>query len=311
MEDRSKGCFYGCIVGDALGAALEFQWRDTVPLVKDMIPSECHGTPAGAFTDDSSMMMCLAASLVHTKGYQDPDIVLQHYLEWFRDGYLSSTDECFDIGHTTRHALTEYGSTGQLIADTFGVRSAGNGSLMRIAPIPILFSEDYDVARWEGEESSYTTHSNAVAVWCCGIFSHLCAMAIRGHSKQDLIRYLRSVKGPDGHEEDVERLLRCEFLTKHRDDIISSGYVVDTMEAALWAFFQTETFEDGTILAVNLARDADTVGAVYGTLAGAFYGFLQIPDRWLAALLKPDMISGVWNDFWTLCTTKRLLKDQN
>lgn len=309
MEDRSKGCFYGCIVGDALGAALEFQWRDEVPLVKDMIPSECHRTPAGAFTDDASMMMCLAASLVHTKGFQDPDITLQHYLEWFMNGYLSSTGECFDIGHTTRGALTDYMRSGTTMAQTFGKREAGNGSLMRIAPIPILFSEDYDTARCEGEDSSYTTHSNSVAVWCCGVFSHLCAMAIQGHSRSDLIRYIQSVKGPADHEEDVERIIKCEFLTKVRDDIVSSGYVVDTMEAALWAFFQTTTFEEGAILAVNLARDADTVGAVYGTLAGAFYGFSQIPDRWLSALLKPDMISGVWTDFWNLCSTKKSLKN--
>jgi ADP-ribosyl-[dinitrogen reductase] hydrolase len=295
-EQRCKGCFYGLLVGDALGAPVEFQRRDTFPEVRDMLVCDTWGLPAGSFTDDGSMMLCLAASLVNTGGVQDAHNVLSHYAEWFTEGYMSVNGRCFDIGRTTKMSLTNFLYDGRLVAST-DEGTAGNGSLMRIAPIPIVWGADVEKAWKEGEASSKTTHASRTAVWCCGFFATLCGMAIRGMSKKQMLAWIQEV--PAGPES-VAHITRCEFLTKSRDAISSSGYVVDTLEAALWAFFRTETLEDALILAVNLARDADTVGAVTGCLVGAFYGYGAIPERWIGPLQAPNMVRGVWDDLWSV-----------
>jgi len=295
-ETRCKGCFYGLLVGDALGAPVEFQRRDSYPEVRDMLVCDTWGLPAGSFTDDGSMMLCLAASLVNTQGVQDPHNVLSHYAEWYTEGYMSVNGRCFDIGHTTKTSLRNFLYDGRLVADD-DEQTSGNGSLMRIAPIPIVWGGDSEQAWKEGEESSRSTHASTTAVWCCGFFATLCGMAIRGATKEGLLEWMRALpKGPDS----VQRIQDCSFLTASRDVISSSGYVVDTLEAALWSFFQTETLEDALILAVNLGRDTDTVGAVTGCLVGAFYGYDAIPDRWLAPLQAQSMVSGVWEDLWSL-----------
>ncbi len=298
--NRHKGAFYGCLVGDALGAPVEFKYRNSFPEVRDMMPCLHFETPAGAFTDDGSLMLCLAAALIYNDGHYDAHTVLSHYMAWFRDGYLSATGHCFDIGRTTQIALEEFDTHGYTKAKTSGEHQAGNGSLMRIAPIPLLYGADED-KMWEmAARESQTTHANKQAMWCCSVWSAMVALCLKGGTKQELLKYL----GELGYEEGCERFRGLDFQTKSRDEISSSGYVVDTMEAALWAFFRTESFEEGLILTVNLGGDADTVGAVFGTLAGAFYGFYAIPSRWLDALQKREMVDNVWLEFLSLCKKK-------
>lgn len=305
---REKGVFYGCLVGDALGSPVEFKERGTFPEVCDMIPCLHFRNPAGAFTDDGSLMLCLAAALIHTEGRYDPHAVLSHYLEWYRNGYMSATGHCFDIGHTTQLALMNFEENETLEADTRGKYRAGNGSLMRIAPIPLLFGHDF-VKAWNiGIEESKTTHSNETATWCCAVWSVLVSMALDGKSKAELATYLSNLTYVP---EDCIRFKTIDFLKKSRDEIQSSGYVVETMEAALWALFSTDTFEKGLIAAVNLGGDADTVGAVFGTLAGAVYGYEAIPSRWLDALQKKDMVENVWREFHSLCKKKKILVEDS
>lgn len=297
--NKAKGAFYGCLVGDALGAPVEFKQRGTYPEVRNMMPCRHFGLPAGSFTDDGSLMLCLAAALLHTEGVHDPHVVLSHYLEWYRNGYMSVTGECFDIGRTTEIALLDYERNGALEADTKDECQAGNGSLMRIAPIPLLFGADEAITWDKALDESKTTHATEVATWCCSVWSVLVAKALKGASKSDLVSYLEHILYVPTA---CERFRSLEFLRKSRDEIRSSGYVVDTMEAALWALYSTDTFEAGLIEVVNLGLDTDTVGAVYGTLAGALYGYDAIPSRW--ALQKRDMVDHVWENFSDLCKKK-------
>jgi ADP-ribosyl-[dinitrogen reductase] hydrolase len=297
-EDRRKGCFYGCAVGDALGLPLEFQERDTHPLVTEMIPAtQWKDLAAGSWSDDTSLMLCLAASLVATRGVQDNHNQLSHYNAWWEEGYLSVTGYCFDIGRTTTLALAAFEKHGRTVAKTTMENHQGNGSLMRIAPIPILFHALNTAAIIEAAaRSSETTHAHPVCKNACSIFSVLCAHAIRGENKDKLLEILNSLQSIYEFDTSLWPILRGEFMRKARHEIRSGGYVVDSLEAALWAFFKTDGFEEGAILAVNLAHDADTVGAIYGMLAGAAYGYSDIPARWLAALQGRRMLDGVYDD---------------
>jgi ADP-ribosyl-[dinitrogen reductase] hydrolase len=299
--NRSKGAFYGNLIGDALGAPVEFQPRDSYPVVRTMQYCDTYDLPAGSFTDDGSMMLCLAASLVNAGG-QDAHNQLAHYVAWYREGYMSVNGECFDIGRTTREALEEYEAEGITEARTTEEFQAGNGSVMRLAPIPIFFAAQTIEEIWlEGMRSSRTTHGAPVAVWGCGLWAALTALAIRGASKWDLLKFLHSVPYSSCNEIAHyplawKAVLDREFMDMHRDDVKSGGYVVDSCEAALWAFFRTSTFAEGALLVVNLGRDTDTVGAIYGILAGAFYGYEGIPQEWLDALQCKPMVNAVWDD---------------
>ncbi len=290
-EQQCRGAFFGCLVGDALGAPAEFKSRGSYPEIRDMIPCKNFGgLAAGSFTDDGSMMLCLAASITAAGGVQDPLTALMHYRKWMLEGYMSVNGRCFDVGGTVRHAIVGFCKTGRLVANTNEDFMAGNGSLMRIAPVPIMWGKNAAKAWVEGEASSRTTHTNEECVWSCGFFAALCGKALTGTSKEELLRFTREHYGPK----------LDNFEKKTRDDIHTSGYVRHTLEAALWAFFGTNTFEDGMVLLVNMGEDTDTVGAVFGTLAGSYYGLGGIPARWLDALQKKEMAEVVFNELWTI-----------
>ncbi len=310
--NRAKGAFYGNLVGDALGAPVEFQARDSYPPVCGMQECRTWGLPAGSFTDDGSMMLCLAASLVNTGGVHDAANVLSHYLAWYLEGYMSVNDRCFDIGYTTRASLDDFMTEGLLEARQGGRQTAGNGSVMRIAPIPIAAFRraaeggadalDLDAVWSTGAASSRVTHSDPIAVWGAGFWSALTALAIKGASKAELLAWIRdipynSLPAARHYPLAWKRVVDGEFMRMPRESVRSSGYVVDTCEAALWAFFGTDSFAEGACAAVNLGKDTDTVGAVYGILAGGFYGYDGIPTDWLATLQRRDMVDAVWWDF--------------
>jgi ADP-ribosyl-[dinitrogen reductase] hydrolase len=301
-ENRMKGCFFGCAVGDALGAPLEFHARDELPLVTEMIPAEHWKLPAGSWTDDTSLMLCLAASIA-ARGGLDAHSELSHYMEWFSNGYLAVNGVAFDMGRTVTCALADFETHGYLVAHTTTAGFCGNGSLMRLAPVPIFVSSgaDYERAWRSGYESSKTTHSHPLCCESCGLYSVLIVGALHGKSKHELLEMLT---GLASKVTDARLVALCDggFIRKTRDQIRSHGFVLDTLEAALWSFFNTDSFESGAILAVNLAHDADTVGAVYGTLAGAFYGYSEIPTRWLSALQGQRLLDGVWTDLFAVAT---------
>ena len=287
-EDRILGSLLGLAVGDALGTTVEFQARDSFPPVTDMVGGGVFGLAPGQWTDDTSMALCIAASLVETGTY-DPGDQLGRFVRWYRDGYLSSTGRCFDIGNQTLTALREFEATGEPYRETAGGMSAGNGSLMRLAPVAMAFCDDLEAAGRFCADSSRTTHPAVECVEACGAYGRLIAAAIQGASHKDLY-VLAADLSKQVTSPELASILSGSYRVKEREEISSSGYVLHSMEAALWALARTDTFLDGALLAVNLGDDADTVGAIYGQLAGALYGRSAIPEGWRTRLHDARMI---------------------
>lgn len=299
-SDRARGALVGLGVGDALGAPLEFTRRDEKPPVTQMQGGGPFGLPAGYWTDDTSMALCLGESLL-ASGF-DLDDQLSRYLQWMEHGHLSSTGTCFDIGIQTRHALGAYRQTGQTLS-TGDPNSSGNGTIMRLAPVPIAYWKDVAEAAEKSKEQSFTTHASPEAAEACFVLGAMMATAIQGATKNEILDVGEQL-GPGLRSEALRRVFAGSYKVKSRDQISSSGYVVSTLEAALWAFFKTETFEDALVLAVNLGDDSDTVGAVCGELAGAHYGERGIPETWLTPLHDREMIEEMADSLFDLGATE-------
>jgi ADP-ribosylglycohydrolase len=288
-RSRFRGALLGLAAGDALGTTLEFKPPGTFTPIDDIVGGGPFGLQPGRWTDDTAMALCLAISLVESGGFDATD-QLHRYVRWYRTGYLSSTGTCFDIGNTTRAALERFERTGDVHASV--TDAAGNGSIMRLAPVPLLFSGQS--IRHAGEQaglSSTTTHGAQAAVDACRLLGELIAGASLGHAKEELLAPSYFGGGPLVAE--VRAIADGSFREKEPPEIRGGGYVVESLEAALWAFDRSSTFREGALLAVNLGDDADTTGAVCGQLAGAYYGEEAIPEEWRAKLALRETIESL------------------
>jgi ADP-ribosylglycohydrolase len=286
----------GLAVGDALGTTLEFRPSGTFTPIDDMVGGGPFHLQPGQWTDDTSMALCLAASLVEMDGF-DPADQVERYLRWLREGYMSSTGARFDVGNTTREALAKYETSRNPYSGPTAPDTAGNGSLMRLAPVPLFFAGDPRQAIDRAADSSRTTHGAPDAVDACRYFAGLMLGALAGADKATLL-------GPNyapvpGLWEstplstDVARVAAGSFKELRAEDIEAGGYVVETLQAALWAFHTTADFRSGALKAVNLGDDADTTGAVFGQLAGAYYGEEAIPPEWREKIAQRELILDV------------------
>ena len=285
--DRFRGCLLGLATGDALGTTLEFKPPGTFEPIDDIVGGGPFGLAPGQWTDDASMALCLATSLVEC-GRFDPVDQMQRYVRWWREGYLSSTGQCFDIGITTSTALSRFMQHGDPYAGSTDANSAGNGSLMRLAPVPMRYAGDAAEAIARAADSSRTTHQATEAVDACRFYAGLLVGALRGVDKQTLLSPgycpVDRLWERDPLADKVALVASGSFKDREPPHIKGTGYVVDALEAALWAFDRSDTFREGALLAVNLGDDADTTGAIYGQIAGAHYGAEAIPADWRAKL---------------------------
>ena len=284
---RGRGCLLGLAVGDALGTTLEFSARDTRPWQTEMTGGGPFGLRPGEWTDDTAMAVALAESLLACNGF-DPRDAMDRFVAWWREGTYSCTGTCFDIGNATSQAFARYRRSGDPFAGSTAPNAAGNGSLMRLAPAPLFTLEDAAATDGLAREQSRLTHGTPEAVDACALFAALLRQALLGATKSDVLAPLLW-QG----ERAVRDLAAGQWRAKDRAAIRSSGYVIHTLEAALWAVASTDSFEDALVLAVNLGDDADTVGAVTGQLAGALYGESGIPQRWLVPLAWRERIAGL------------------
>jgi len=304
---RYRGCLLGLAAGDAVGTALEFKQPGSFQPITDMIGGGPFHLAPGQWTDDTSMALCLAESLLVRQGFDGTD-QLERYVRWWREGYLSSTGECFDIGNTTREALSRFVSARNPFSGSTDSTRAGNGSIMRLAPVPMYFLNDPKRAIEMAADSSRTTHGAFAAVDACRYLAALLIGALRGVSRQVLLsEFYCPVEGYwEAHPlvPEIREIASGSFRRKEPPAIQGSGYSVRSLEAALWAFHKSGNFRDGCLLAANLGDDADTTAAVYGQLAGAFYGEPGIPQQWLDRLALRDTIAEIAD---RLCAESRRL----
>jgi ADP-ribosyl-[dinitrogen reductase] hydrolase len=282
-RDRYRGCLLGLAAGDALGTRLEFQQPGTFIPIDDLLGEGPFHLEPGQWTDDTSMALCLAESLIACQAFDAQD-QMTRYLRWYREGYWSSTGECFDIGNTVRAALELFERTGNPFAGSTDPRTAGNGSLMRLAPVVLACGQEPDVAIAWAAESSRTTHGARAAQDACRYFGGLLLGTLGGASKDELLagRYepIPGIWEVQPLVSEIDEIARGSFRIRQPPEIRGTGYVVRSLEAALWAFQHAENFRHGCLLAANLGDDADTTAAIYGQIAGAYFGLEGIPQEW-------------------------------
>lgn len=277
--NRARGAMLGLAVGDALGTTVEFKPRGSFTPLTDMVGGGPFRLQPGQWTDDTSMALCLAASLVE-HGFDLHD-QMQRYVLWHDEGYMSSNGRCFDIGIATSSALERFRRTADPLAGSKDPNSAGNGSIMRLAPVPLYYFETPEQAIQMSEAQSRTTHQAPECLVACRLLAEALIRALEGRAKDGVLAPLQPTLPmstalraiADGH-----------YKSKSEQQISGSGYVVKSLEAALWCFWKTDNFKDCVLLAANLGDDADTTAAVAGQLAGAFYGESGIPAQWLQKL---------------------------
>ncbi len=279
-SNRFRGCLLGLASGDAVGTTAEFSERDSIEPLNDMVGGGPFGLYPGQWTDDTSMALCLAVSLVQRDGFDAKD-QMERYCRWWREGYLSSTGECFDIGNAVSHALTAFLETKDPFCGSTDPNSAGNGSLMRLAPVPMFFFPDRQRVMHFCAESSRTTHGAPECLDACRVFGDMLCCALAGNAKETIL----TRTSPWGiHCPSIQAIAEGEYRKKGRSEIKSTGYVVHSLEAALWCFWKTKNFEQAILEAANLGGDADTTAAICGQISGAHYGVVGIPRHWLARL---------------------------
>lgn len=289
--ERFKGSLVGLAVGDALGTTVEFSTPGRFKPVEDMVGGGVFRLQAGEWTDDTSMALCLAASLIETGGF-DPVDQMKRYAKWSDEGYLSSTGKCFDIGNATAEAISRYRRTGEGYCGSTNPNTAGNGSIMRLCSVPLFYSSDPKQAIHFSALSSRTTHAAQECVDACRLMAAYILAGQHGWSKERMLDPM-SLEGWIDQQPLTPRIANImagSFRKKEPPEIQGSGYVVKSLEAALWAFYQSDSFEQGALLAVNLGDDADTTGAVFGQIAGAYYGLEGIPAKWRDKLAMRTLI---------------------
>lgn len=291
--DKFKGSLVGLAVGDALGTTVEFAAPGKFNPIDDMIGGGVFRLQPGEWTDDTSMALCLAASLIETEEF-DPVDQMNRYAKWLDEGYLSSIGKCFDIGNATAEALSRFQRTGEGYSGSTNPNSAGNGSIMRLCPVPMFYADDPKKAIRYAALSSKTTHAAGECVDACKLLAGYILAGLLGWSKDKMLE-------PAAFEGWLEaeplapriiKIMQGSYKSKEPPEIQGSGYVVKSLEAALWAFYKSDSFEKGALMAVNLGDDADTTGAVYGQIAGAYYGVEKIPQKWREKLALRTLIEG-------------------
>lgn len=272
INNRKKGCFFGAIVGDALGMPYEFKHSHEIKYTGSMEAGGPFNLPKGCWTDDTSMTLCLLESL-HTKGFDAQDQLLK-YLRWYEDGYMSPTKSCFDIGNQTEKALTEFSYNIFKTEATFSITSAGNGGLMRINAIPLMYEKEEDVIKY-AELATKTTHNNPLCIEYSIKFALLLRDVLNGMFINPI---LDKYSVPDVNN--------------------VNGYVVGSYALALKAFYNTKSFSDCMEYVIKKGGDTDTNACIAGMLAGAYYGYDKIPSEWIKDLIDLDKLESFSQKLW-------------
>lgn len=297
--DHIKGALFGVAIGDALGVPVEFKGRASLMEnpVKDFEEYKSHNQPAGTFSDDSSLTFCLAESLC--QGYHLKDIG-NRFVKWLYEGYWTAGGEVFDVGNTTRYAIARLKNGVQPeLAGDFEEGGNGNGSLMRILPL-LFYIKDMDIEKryLYIREVSSLTHAHIRSVMACFYYLEFALNLLNGSTKKDAytatgktVLSLMQNKLVAQNEIDLFAPILIDDISKLPVEIVpSSGYVMSTLKATLWCFLNTGDYKTAVLAAVNLGNDTDTTAAVTGGLAGLYYGYETIPEKWRNEIKRKEDI---------------------
>lgn len=321
-ESIASGIF-GMAVADAVGVPAEFMSREELRAhpVTDMIDGGAHQQAAGTWSDDTSMALCLAFSIAQQKGV-DADDIMKRFCDWYKNGAYSPHGRCFDIGMTVTKALSRYtqGIPPQECGGE-GVQDNGNGSLMRVLPLIYYLLARYGSRFGEQDEAmrcidlvSSLTHRHPISRVACGIYLNIAARLLLGDAIPDAIQRgvdtaLDWYASHEGYEDGLDCWARIRttaaFKTLTEDRIKSDGYVVDTLEAALWCLLNSKNYRDCVLKAVNLGSDTDTVAAVVGGLAGIHYGLSGIPSGWLDGIEGKKLLNNCCDSLAVFCNSHK------
>lgn len=285
FENRIYGSIIGLAVGDAFGAPVEFKARGSYPKVTEYLSGGEFNLPKGFWTDDTSLALCVIDSINRTQNF-DLKSQMLNFRKWWHDGFMSSTGFCFDIGNTTKKALARFEKTDIVLAGDEN-DPATNGAIMRLAPVSFYFHKSLNNAIKYSMLHTRTTHGALECQEASAILTYVLLMLLQGKSKNEVLKFTHfeySLKSR------IKEIQYGSFKNKAEDEISGKGLAFDTLEAALYAFYHSENFLDGLIIAVNLGDDTDTVGAVYGQIAGCFYGLQAIPTELVLNLHEMNKI---------------------
>ena len=268
--NRLRSAVYGIAIGDAMGLPVQFLPRDSYPKVTEMIKGSELPWPAGTWSDDTSLTLATVDSLLTCEGVDIPDMRAR-FMDWMDNGAYTQDGEAFDQGFTTVHALTHgCGCTNE--------QSNGNGSLMRILPLAFVKNlSDEQIAQVSG-----ITHAHPLSVEACTVYIHAAQLILDGFSLTEALETASLSSEIFSYLADIS--------SRKRNEIRSTGYVKDSLEASFWCLLTTDNFRDALIRAVNLGDDTDTIGAITGGMAGLAYGMESVPDSWMNALRKKEII---------------------
>jgi len=312
LGKRVLGGIMGLAVADALGVPVEFMDREV--LARDpVVGMRSYGTynkPAGTWSDDTSMTLCLMSSLSKELNY---DEIMRNLLKWYRTGEFTADGDTFDVGTTTRAALERFEKgIPALQCGGYGEYDNGNGSLMRILPLVFYLAARYGVNFHESSEAfeiihnvSALTHGHPRSQLACGLYLSVAAVILSGVGLEvavqvgieKAVEYYGRQPLFVGELDHFSRLTRGHIKATPRAEISSSGYVVASLEAALWCLLNTHDYPSCVLEAVNLGGDTDTVAAIAGGLAGLVYGYEAIPQNWLSVLRRREYLENACHEF--------------
>ena len=305
-KSKVRAAVFGAAAGDAVGVPYEFSSAERMRKnpATDMTGGGTYSMPAGTWSDDTTMILCTLDKLDED---MDFDAIMKAFLSWVYEGEYTPFGDCFDIGNTTRTALMNYARHGDV--NSCGIDSSynnGNGSLMRIIPAALYASahglSDEDAVRLSHRLSTLT-HAHIISQTGCGIFTFIAMSLIRKADKSSVSEGLKKAAafysgvGYGEGSSVYSRLFSDDFAKLPEAKISSSGYVVTTLECAVWCLLHTDNYHDCVLKAVNFGGDTDTAACVAGALAGLLYGLAGIPVRWTAMLVKAESIEAVISGF--------------
>lgn len=285
--DKWMGSIIGLAIGDQLGSLTEGKARGSFEKVRGMDP--------GTFwTDDTSQALCLADSLISTKKFDLTD-QLERYSKWLFEGYLSSKEWGYGCGPTARLAINNFKKNGKPspVKD-----QATNGALMRLCPIPLYYSYNLEEAINKSGESAKSTHDNPICVDACRLYGSMIVKAVQRREKEFILEYDQKLWTDKSLEKSIHIVAQGSFKEKNLSEIKGTLNILESIEASLWAFNHSSSFAEGALMAVNMGDDADTTAAIFGQLAGAFYGYEAIPIDWRSKLLEKELIEFIANKLY-------------